>query len=58
MVAVAVVCAPSDEEARWLAGPSTLSSLLLRTGRPVVLPSPEEAAAYQYPRAKPSSWRR
>lgn len=48
MVAVAVVCAPSDEEARWLAGASGLSILQLRTGRYGLFPSPEEAAAYDY----------
>lgn len=48
MVAVAVVCAPSAEEARWVAGPSALSSLMLRTNRHGPLPSPETAAAYPY----------
>ena len=48
MVAVATICAPSQEEARWLAGSSRLGTLLLRQGRPSVLPSPEEAAAYRY----------
>ena len=32
MVAVSALCAPSDEEARWLSGPSALSILQLRTG--------------------------
>ncbi|MGH8979714.1 MAG: LLM class flavin-dependent oxidoreductase [Acidimicrobiales bacterium] len=48
MVAVAVVCAPGAEEARWVAGPSALSSLMLRTNRLGPLPSPETAAAYPY----------
>jgi luciferase family oxidoreductase group 1 len=48
MVAVTVLCAPSDDEAAWLAGPSALSMVLLRTGRLGPLPSPEEAAAYEY----------
>jgi len=48
MVAVAVVCAPTDEEARWLAGASALSIVQLRTGRYGLFPSPEEAAAYRY----------
>ncbi len=48
MVAVSVLCAPSDEEARWLAGPSALSTLQLRTGRLGPVPTPEEAAAYRY----------
>jgi len=47
MVAVSVICAPTDDEARWLAGSSALSTLQLRTGRLGLLPSPEEAAAYQ-----------
>ena len=48
MVAVAVVCAPTDDEARWIAGPSALSTLRLRTNRQGPLPTPEEAAAYEY----------
>jgi luciferase family oxidoreductase group 1 len=48
MVAVAVVCAPTEEEARWLAGPTALSTLWLRTGRLAPLPSPEEAARYRF----------
>jgi luciferase family oxidoreductase group 1 len=48
MVAVSVLCAPSDEEARWLAGPSALTILQLRTGRLGPIATPEEAAAYQF----------
>jgi len=48
MVAVAVICAPTDDRARWLAGPSALSGLLLRTGRLAPLPSPEQASVYEY----------
>jgi luciferase family oxidoreductase group 1 len=48
MVAVSVICAPSDAEARWLAGSSALSILQRRTGRLGLLPSPEEADAYQF----------
>jgi luciferase family oxidoreductase group 1 len=48
MVAVSVLCAPDEEEARWLAGPSALSILQLRTGRLGPLATPEEAAAYRY----------
>jgi luciferase family oxidoreductase group 1 len=48
MVGVAVVCAETDDQARWLHGPAKLSFLRLRTGRPSTLPSPEEAAAYGY----------
>jgi luciferase family oxidoreductase group 1 len=48
MVAAAVICADTEERARYLAGPSALSFLRLRQGRPGQLPSPEEAAAYPY----------
>jgi luciferase family oxidoreductase group 1 len=48
MVAVGVVCAETEDEARWLAGPSALSFLRLRSGRPGPLPTPEEAAAHPY----------
>jgi luciferase family oxidoreductase group 1 len=48
MVAVTVLCAPTAEEAEWLAGPSRLSMLWLRTNRLGPLPSPEQAAAYDY----------
>ena len=47
-IGVAVVCAKTDEEARWLHGPAKLSFLRLRAGRPSTLPSPEEAAAHVY----------
>ena len=48
MVAVSAVCAPTDEEAEFLAGPSQLSFLRLRSGRPEAMATPEEAAAYPY----------
>jgi luciferase family oxidoreductase group 1 len=48
MVAVSVICAPTEEEARWLAGPGRLSFLRLRSGRPGRFPTPEEAAQYQF----------
>ena len=48
MAAVSVLCAPSDEEAHWLAGPSALTILQLRTGRLGPIATPEEAAAYRY----------
>jgi luciferase family oxidoreductase group 1 len=47
MITVAALCAPSTEEALWLAGPSRLSSLLIRTGRSTTLMSPEEASAFE-----------
>ncbi|HEX8968427.1 MAG TPA: LLM class flavin-dependent oxidoreductase [Chloroflexota bacterium] len=52
LVAAAVVCADSDERARWLALPGALSFLRVRTGRPGLLPTPEEAAAYPYSEAE------
>ena len=48
MVAAAVVCAETDERARFLAGSGALSFLRLRAGRPGPMPSPDEAAAYPY----------
>ena len=52
MVAVTVLCAPTEDEARWLAGPSALSTLQLRTGRLGPMPTPEEAAAYPFTAAE------
>ena len=48
MIAVNVVCADTDERAEYLAKPGLLSFLRLRTGHPTALPTPEEAAAYQF----------
>jgi luciferase family oxidoreductase group 1 len=48
MVAVNAICADTDEHARYLAGPSILSFLRLRQGRPQALASPQEAAAYPF----------
>ncbi len=48
MVAASVLCADTDEEARWLSGPSALTMLQLRTGRLGPVVGPEEAAAYPY----------
>lgn len=47
MVAVSVICAEDDERADWLAGPSRLSFVRRRTGRPQPLPTPEEAARHE-----------
>jgi luciferase family oxidoreductase group 1 len=47
-IGVAVVCADTDDHARWLHGSARLSFLRLRSGRPSTLPSPQEAAAYEY----------
>jgi alkanesulfonate monooxygenase SsuD/methylene tetrahydromethanopterin reductase-like flavin-dependent oxidoreductase (luciferase family) len=52
MVAVTVLCAPTEEEAKWLSGSSALSTLQLRTGRLGALPSPEEAEAYSFTAAE------
>jgi luciferase family oxidoreductase group 1 len=43
MVAVNVTCADSDDAAERLARPGWLSFLALRTGRPIPLPTPEQA---------------
>jgi luciferase family oxidoreductase group 1 len=48
MVAVSIICAETDEKAQWLAGPSRLAFVRLRSGRPGRLPTPEEAAAHVY----------
>ena len=48
MIAAGVICADTDERARFLAGASALSFLKLRTGQPGKVPTPEEAAAYPY----------
>lgn len=59
MVAVGVLCAPTDEEAEHLAGAWRLSMLRIRTGQRTTLPTPEEAAAYPWTpeeRAAVASW--
>jgi luciferase family oxidoreductase group 1 len=48
MVAVSVLCAPTSEEALWLAGSTALSILQRRTGQVGLLPSPEEAEAHSF----------
>ncbi len=48
MVGVSVVCAESEDAARFLAGPSALQTLLRSTGRAGPLPRPETAARYAY----------
>ena len=48
MIGVGVICAETDEEARWLAGPSRLAFARLRSGRPGRFPTPEEAAAHYF----------
>ncbi|WP_205741125.1 LLM class flavin-dependent oxidoreductase [Haloactinopolyspora alba] len=48
MVAVSVVLADDDEHAAWLAKPGQLSMLRVRSGSPGPLPTPEQAAAYEF----------
>jgi luciferase family oxidoreductase group 1 len=48
LVAANVLCADTTERARYLSGSGALSIVRLRTGRPGPVPSPEEAAAYNY----------
>src|SRR4051794_694213 len=48
MIGVAVVCADTDEQARWLQSPGGLAFLRLRSGRPGTFPTPEEAAAQNH----------
>ena len=52
MVAVSVLCAPTETEAVWLSGSTKLSILQLRTGHLGPLPSPEDAASYQFTAAE------
>jgi luciferase family oxidoreductase group 1 len=48
MLGVSVIAAQTDERAKWLAGPSALGFLRLRSGRPDVFPTPEEAGEYRF----------
>jgi luciferase family oxidoreductase group 1 len=48
LIAASIVVAEDEERAEWLAGPMGLSFLRLRQGRPGLLPTPEEAASYNY----------
>jgi luciferase family oxidoreductase group 1 len=48
MLGVSVMCADTDEDARWLAGPGALAFLRLRSGRPGRYPTPEEAAEHNF----------
>ena len=47
-IGVPVICAETAERARWLSGPSALSFVRLRQGRPTQLPTPEAAAEYVF----------
>lgn len=48
MVAISAICAPTIDEAKWLAGSTALNILQRQTGRIGLLPSPEEADSYHY----------
>jgi luciferase family oxidoreductase group 1 len=48
MIGVPVICAETTGRARWLSGPSALSFVRLRQGRPTQLPTPEDAAEYVF----------
>lgn len=48
MLAVNAVCAETDEQAEYLAKPGLLSFLRLRSGHPISLPTPDEAAGYEF----------
>ena len=63
MVAAAVVCAETDERARFLAGSVALSFLRLRSGRPGPMPSPARMSPRGLERSRGwlgrlSSWKR
>ncbi|HUP85989.1 MAG TPA: LLM class flavin-dependent oxidoreductase [Acidimicrobiales bacterium] len=47
-IGVSVIVGEDDAHAHWLAGPSRLSFVRRRTGRPARLSSPEEAAEYHF----------
>jgi luciferase family oxidoreductase group 1 len=48
ILAVSVICAETEAEAERLASSMQLSWVRLRSGRPMKIPSPEEALAYPY----------
>ena len=48
MIGVSVLCADTDARAQYLAGSGLLAFVRLRSGRPSLYPTPEEAAAYDY----------
>ena len=48
LVSVPVIAADDDARAHHLAGPARLKALRRSQGTPVLLPSPDEAAAYPY----------
>jgi luciferase family oxidoreductase group 1 len=48
LVSVSVIAADDDERAEWLAGSTRLKVLSRARGTRILLPSPEDAAAYPY----------
>jgi luciferase family oxidoreductase group 1 len=48
MIVVPVICAETSQEAARLSLPSAVSFVKLRQGHPTPLPSPEDAAAYEF----------
>lgn len=48
MLGVNVICAPTADEAHYLAGSSALAMARLRSGRPGKYPTPEEASAHEF----------
>ncbi len=48
MLGVNVLAAPTEEEARFLSGPSKLAMARLRAGNPGLYPTPEEAATHDW----------
>jgi luciferase family oxidoreductase group 1 len=48
LVSASVIAADTDERAEWLAGSTRLKVLSRELGNRILLPSPEEAAAYRY----------
>jgi luciferase family oxidoreductase group 1 len=51
LVSVSVIAADTDERAEWLAGSTRLKVLSRLHGQRILLPSPEDAAAYSYSEA-------
>ena len=48
MIAASVICAETDERAKWLAGPSAVAFARRRSGRPSPLGPPQAAAEYSF----------
>ncbi len=48
MIGVPVICASTSDEATYLSGPSAVSFVNLRQGKPIQMCSPEEAAEHEF----------